>query len=135
MRAEPNLIAPPEMDAPFDCFIVNQCESTDNTSFRVFSRALCAGELQWAEVLGVEAERLHDAIDEASVAIGRQLKVGDGSPMTTWKTFSRIGPSERSAIAEYIATGGQGETDVKLIVVFGDIELFDKLVEEIESRQ
>jgi hypothetical protein len=40
--------------------------------------------LDWVQVAGSGAQDLHDAIDAAGVTVGRQLAVGEGSPMTSW---------------------------------------------------
>jgi hypothetical protein len=38
----------------------------------------------WICTYGADAEAWHDRVDHASVEIGRQKRVGDGSPMTAW---------------------------------------------------
>src|SRR5438034_3293387 len=38
----------------------------------------------WVCTYGADAEAWHDRVDHASVEIGRQKRVGDGSPMTAW---------------------------------------------------
>ncbi len=69
----------------------------------------------WVETMGGRSEFLHDHIDNWSVAIGRQVKVGDGSPMTAW--HEDIASME--GMTDYIGLGGLGASDNKLVVVVG----------------
>lgn len=97
----------------FDCFIVNRATVFDGeNSVLIETIAVRAGK--WIEVFGEAAEEIHDAIDAASVRTGRQRKVGDGDPMTTWEDNS-----SDAEIASYLWTGGQGESDTKVVVIIG----------------
>jgi hypothetical protein len=58
---------------------------------------------------------LHDALDAASVSVGRQTHVGDGNPMTGWHTNVAT-PNE---IIEYLKLGGLGSSEFKIVVVLG----------------
>jgi len=70
--------------------------------------------VDWIEIIGPRTEYLHDLIDEASVAIGRQPKVGDGNPMTAWHQFSDLYET-----VSYLRVGGLGATERKIVVVIG----------------
>lgn len=43
----------------------------------------------WIETMGNRSEYFHDRIDDASVAVGRQARVGQGSPMTAARRSHR----------------------------------------------
>jgi hypothetical protein len=47
-------------------------------------REAVSGNSDWVATYGADAETWHDRVDQASVEIGRQKRVGDGSPMTAW---------------------------------------------------
>lgn len=67
----------------------------------------------WVETCGHGAELLHDEVDEISVSIGRQEAIGDGSPMTAWhEDLVAV-----DGIVEYLALGGLGSNDSKLVCV------------------
>jgi hypothetical protein len=99
---------------PFDC-VVFLC---DADGAKRLTGALCAelarSRVDWVQVAGRAAEELHDAIDRASVAAGRQKKVGDGSPMTSWHEEAE----SLAAMAEVarLCLGGQ---DSVLVLVVG----------------
>jgi hypothetical protein len=83
--------------------------------------------VDWVEIFGSRCEYLHDRIDVASVSIGRQEKVGDGSPMTAWHNHL----SEIEDIVSYIRTGGQGSAGTKIVVVIGPEHSADNVAERI----
>jgi hypothetical protein len=58
---------------------------------------------------------LHDAIDRASVAAGRQRAVGDGSPMTSWHEEEQS--AEEMAEVAALCFGGHERV---LVLVVGD---------------
>src|SRR5262249_47728733 len=71
------LAALPWGDQPFDC-VVFLCDPGRAVTMREeLSRELARANLDWVQVCGKGAEGLHDAIDRASVAVGRQRAVGD----------------------------------------------------------
>ncbi len=71
--------------------------------------------VDWVETMGEKAESLHDSIDNASVLIGRQKRVGDGIPMTAWhQDLSHV-----DQMRDYLVLGGHGGTENKLVVVIG----------------
>jgi hypothetical protein len=97
----------------FDCFVVNYGtlpSEPDNALVAAIARQVGG----WVEVFGWQSEVIHDAIDAASVRLGRQAAAGDGDPMTTWQEEAR-----HSEIASYIWTGGQGESARKVAVILG----------------
>ncbi|HUA20269.1 MAG TPA: hypothetical protein VMU80_16200 [Bryobacteraceae bacterium] len=71
--------------------------------------------VDWIETMGDRCEYLHDLIDEVSVSIGRQGKVGEGDPMTAWhEEFS-----DEEEMVSYIRMGGHGAAEKKIVVVVG----------------
>jgi hypothetical protein len=76
-------------DARFDCSVF--LFKPDRAEFLTaeLSAELVRANVEWVEVAGIGSEAVHEAIDAASVACGRQAAVGDGSPMTTWNEESR----------------------------------------------
>ena len=83
--------------------------------------------VDWVETFGPRCEYLHDRIDAASVSIGRQEKVGDGSPMTAWHEHL----SNIDDIVSYIRTGGQGTAETKIVVVIGREQSADTIARRI----
>jgi hypothetical protein len=83
----------------------------------------------WIEVLGKKSEFLHDLIDEASVAAGRQGYVGEGLPMTGWDDEAT--PTSMLATVE---RGGHGGNNYKLIVIVADDLGFREWLDRIKSR-
>jgi hypothetical protein len=78
------LEALPWGDEPFDC-VVFLCDPDRVQAVRTtLSIEMARAKVDWVQVAGNGAKELHDAIDAASVAVGRQQAVGDGSPMTSW---------------------------------------------------
>lgn len=111
----------------FDCFIVNESRDFLARNTLVVS-AIAQRVHDWVEVFGVDAEAIHDAIDLASVDAGRQESVGDGSPMTSWNVMERVEDA-----VDYLATGGQGISDLKLLVHFGGQEAEDHFVNHLKA--
>lgn len=102
----------------FDCLVFNTelrlpLVEIDRVAFR-----LAKSVSDWVEVFGHDAERLHDAIDNAAVAMGRQSRVGDRDPMTSWQDDLM---TERE-FAAYAWSGGQGTSEYKLILVIGSTD-------------
>jgi hypothetical protein len=105
------------LNGDFDCFIVNGRAGSLGSNHPLTISAIASQTIGWVEVLGVEAESIHDAVDLASVRAGREQEVGDGEPMTTWNSTV-----EEDEIADYVLAGGQGEHALKLVVHFGGQE-------------
>lgn len=82
------------------------------------------------EVFGKESESVHDAIDLASVRVGRQKDVGDGDPMTTWQE-----ESSSAEIASYIWTGGQGDSARKLLVLVGSLSMTEPVMRALVGHR
>jgi hypothetical protein len=83
------------------------------------AREACLGLIRlrtdWIETMGNRAEFFHDLIDNTSVAIGRQSRIGDGDPMTAWHDhFPGL-----AEMIDYVKLGGHGASENKLIVVIG----------------
>jgi len=86
--------------------------------------------VDWIETMGARSEYLHDLMDEASVAMGRQEKVGDGNPMTAWHQFSDIWE-----MVSYLRVGGLGSTERKIVIVVGPEHSSAAIAEEIAQSQ
>ena len=69
---------------PFDCVVFLGDPGRAQAVRAELSAELTRANVDWVQAAGSGAEELHDAIDRASVAVGRQQAVGDGSPMTSW---------------------------------------------------
>ena len=83
--------------------------------------------VDWVETFGPRCEYLHDRIDLASVAAGRQEKVGDGNPMTAW--HNRL--LNIDEIASYIRAGGHGAAETKIVVLIGAEHSVDLIARKI----
>jgi hypothetical protein len=118
-RCAPNKNQLPWREDPCDAFVV--IRNPDLLTQRVIeqiSAELTLMRTEWIETLGPKAELLHDCIDAASVSIGRQTKVGDGDPMTSWhKDLLNL-----SDVGDYLKLGGLGASNFKIIIVLGSDE-------------
>jgi hypothetical protein len=84
---------------PFDCVVFLCDKQAWREDVSRLSRALASTNTDWIQVAGDDSEELHDAVDQASVDIGRQDAVGDGSPMTSWHDDART-PDQMAEVAE-----------------------------------
>src|SRR6266403_1174380 len=67
----------PGGEEPFDC-VVFLCDFNRGKSVcKKLSRELVEANVDWIQIAGRGAEKLHDEIDAASVAMGRQTAIGD----------------------------------------------------------
>ena len=104
---------------PFDCIVFLCDPDRARAVARTLSADLARSRVDWVQVAGREAEALHDAIDHASVAAGRQRAVGDGSPMTSWhEEAESVG-----AMAEVSCLGFGFQDHVLVLVVGQDADL------------
>jgi hypothetical protein len=110
---------------PFDC-VVFLCEKLPDSAS--IAAELAGTAADWIQVAGVGAEALHDAIDRASVAIGRQRAVGDGSPMTSWHEEDTT-PAQMAQVA-LLCFGGE---DRVAIVVVGNAQAFEASVHALQD--
>jgi hypothetical protein len=96
---------------------------------------LVSRNTDWFSIHGIGAEQLHDDIDLIAVRLGRQKKVGEGSPMTAWD--EEIVCAEN--IAEDLITGDCGGCDYKVVVILGTsndfTEVVDAMKKAIENEQ
>ena len=106
----------PWLDSECDAFVAILTDGllTDEVAKAVSTR-LVELPTDWIETMGSRAEFLHDRIDNASVAAGRQARVGEGNPMTAWHEDL----SDMNAMIEYVRLGGLGASNNKLVVVIG----------------
>lgn len=103
----------------FDCFVISRRSANiQQDEITQIISLIANSTVDWVEVIGFNAEAIHDAIDLASVGAGRQKAVGDGVPMTAWDSDYHAD----DAVAKYILTGGFGSYDKKLIFYFGTAE-------------
>ena len=109
----------------FDCFVIDRLGGAV-TGWQPIISAVAECVSGWVEVFGSEAEAIHDAIDQASVKLGRQQALGDGDPMTGWD--SKMNDAE---LAHYISTGGQGECSLKLVMYFAKGQEEDSFFDEL----
>lgn len=100
-------------------------------SFVRMIEGLVVKNCDWVSTFGRSSERLHDEIDRASVRMGRQKAVGDGSPMTGWN--EKLVTCE--AMAENLSVCIHGGCDYRLIIVVGGSDDFDRLVEGFREQE
>lgn len=100
---------------PFDCVVCLHDSPMNHGELDRLSLALAATHTDWIQIVGKNSEVLHDAVDEASVAIGRQSAVGDGQPMTSWHDDATT-PDEMAEVAR-LCFGGH---DQVLVLVVGE---------------
>ncbi len=100
----------------YDCFLVNRNQVFDGSNSELIRRIACE-KSDWIEVFGYNAEKIHDAIDHASVASVRQPSVGFGVPMTSWNDYECD-----QDLVEYLRTGGHGVSNTKLLIFIGSDE-------------
>lgn len=120
---------PPWGQEPFDCFVVRRSSGFQTKDMALLAEELASANTDWVETIGTDAERLHDAIDSASVQIGRQRRVGDGSPMTAWHDRLLSTP----AIIEHVRVGGLGQRSTKVLLVIGTEADAAELVRALED--
>ena len=118
------------LEGTFDCFVLSKSPGLSAPEIQALARTLATGGGQWIEVFGCYAERIHDAIDECAVAIGRQPSAGRGNPMTTWNDE----PDDDDEIGSYIWTGGQGSSDRKVVLVIGDKDAEERVRTSLLKR-
>jgi len=117
------LQALPWGDTQFDCTVVVCNAREARHRAEEISIEVVDANTDWVNTTGPDAEWLHDVIDRTSVDRGRQGKVGDGDPMTSWHEDA----VNDSQMAE-VARGGWGGHDNVLALVVGDKEDFARFV-------
>jgi hypothetical protein len=117
-------------DRRFDIFVAVLDPIVRIEQMRPVLERLVALNNDWIETLGPEAEALHDEIDQASVAVGRQNAIGDGSPMTAWHEES-MGHDE---MIEYISGGGHGGSEYKLVLLVGSQDSCTRFAGRMRQR-
>ena len=106
----------------FDVFILNFDKTiTFRGQVKLIIEDLIKRNTDWFHTVGFKAEYLHDEIDLASVRLGRQKAVGDGSPMTAW--FEEI--TRVKDMADHIKYSGLGHNN-RVVVVFGKSKDFKR---------
>lgn len=123
------LAALPWGEEPFDCavFLCDPCRA--QTLRADLSAELARSKTDWVQVAGNGAEALHDAIDRASVALGRQRAIADGSPMTSWHTEAQC--VEEMAEVASLCFGGHKRV---LVLVVGQRLGYHTSIRAIRQR-
>ena len=103
---------------------------TLKSSFLTTIEKLVITNCDWIDVIGLGAEYLHDQIDLASVKMGRQIKVGDGSPMTTWNEESLT----HELAADWCFDSILGGHDNRLIMIVGDFQQFNEFIDVFQKK-
>lgn len=87
--------------------------------------------VDWVETFGPQSEYLHDLVDQASVSIGRQEKVGDGDPMTAWhENLTNL-----DEVVSYLRAGGHGSAEIKLVVIIGPKDCANSIASRISAKR
>jgi hypothetical protein len=111
----------------FDCVVFLLDADVSHLLVGALSSELAQSRVDWVQVAGRGAEELHDAIDRASVAAGRQMAAGDGSPMTSWHE-----EAESLGAMTEIAWVCFGDQDWVLVLVVGQDTDFSASVEAMQ---
>ena len=111
---------------PFDCVVFLYENLPHNADL---ATKLAGTAADWIQIAGADAEALHDAIDRASVAIGRQRAVGDGSPMTSWHEEDTT-PVQMAKVALL----NFGSKDHVLILVVGNEQAWTMSVRAMQNE-
>jgi hypothetical protein len=111
----------------FDCILCS-CDATAvREAARDLAPAVARARTDWVQTTGALAEWLHDEVDRASVEVGRQSAVGDGSPMTSWNQKAVA----LATMAEVVVNCFGGCDQVLAVVIGGDVTAIGN---EIEQR-
>jgi hypothetical protein len=107
----------------FDCVIIVLEDSLLQKNIEDICNSVVVANTDWVQTTGARAEWLHDQVDIASVKVGRQRQVGDGSPMTAWDEEA-LKPMEMAEVL-YTSLGG---VEYVLALVIGNKKQFDNFV-------
>jgi len=128
VRYQPGCIADlPWGTAMFDCAVLLIERNYDKIA--ELCREVAQANTDWIAVAGQTSEEVHDLIDQASVTVGRQKAVGDGSPMTSWHEEALT----VDQMAE-IAAGLLGGQQFVLVVIVGSEPEFLNTIEALGKR-
>jgi len=97
-----------------------QCES--------FASQVVSYNVDWVQIAGCDSQLVHDLVDQAAVASGRQAQVGEGSPMTSWHDDAL----DPEAMAE-TAYNCLGSTSRVLCLFIGDLPDASKFVDRLKQ--
>ncbi len=112
----------------FDCLVWLGDVLTDERLAEV-ARAVAELNNDWIDVAGHRSQELHDEIDQAAVALGRQRAVGDGCPMTAWHTEVQSIP----ALAQ-LACSHCGNNDNLLVIVVAAERVLEEAVNALRNE-
>jgi hypothetical protein len=124
------LIDVPWSNSPFDCFLITGDNGNSRCHFQQVAIDVVSSCCVWVEVCGFASQELHDAIDQSSVSVGRQQRIGDGSPMTAWHDEL----TDLDSVAAWIAIDGLGSEAIKVALVLSDDINPGTLAEQITRR-
>ena len=99
-----------------DCFLICLGIPAETSFLSDLANWVVSLNCDWVQCFGNDAETLHDLVDQAAVASGRQKHVGDGNPMTSWESAEL----SNEQIMKQVLSGGFGFQSQKVVVVFGD---------------
>ena len=121
---------PPWGGELYDCFVLNRSLLPSPGVIVDLATEIARGTNDWVQVLGRDAELIHDAVDEAAVKTGRQKAVGDGSPMTSWHEDK----STVEAMMDFVLRGSFGTCDYLVAVFIGSNEEYSEALTSAKSR-
>jgi hypothetical protein len=115
--------------AEFECIILACDDKIIQMVAENIALEVSSARTDWVYTTGTFAEWLHDLIDETRVRIGRQDKVGDGSPMTAWFNEALTVTQK----VKIVFSAFSGCSDIVALIV-GDQPCFDTMVSAIRNE-
>jgi len=115
---------------PYDCFVLNLSPLLATREIADLATDIARGTNDWVQVLGPNAEEIHDAIDQAAVKTGRQKAIGDGSPMTSWHEDI----STLEAMVDFVLRGSFGACDYLVAIFIGSSQDYSEADRLAKSR-
>ncbi len=91
---------------------------------------IARGRNEWVQTLGAQSEAIHDAVDKASVDLGRQSAVGDGNPMTSWH-------DDKLTVADMVDSvirGSMGASDYLVALFIGSDQEYSEALLLAKAR-
>jgi hypothetical protein len=115
--------------ARFDCVLVSVDHARTRELGANFADQIVRFNNDYISVTGPDSEFIHDLVDKASVRAGRQEKVGDGDPMTTWHHDATT--IEDGVKLAYLCPGGE---EFVLCLVVGSPEDLERFITSLDRR-
>jgi hypothetical protein len=117
-------------DEQYDCFVLNLSPLLHAGDIHRLALEIARGRNDWVQVLGAHCEAIHDAIDRASVEVGRQAAVGDGSPMTSWHT-DKVTLQE---MVDFVLRSSLGASDYLVVLLLGPDQEYSEALTLLRSQ-